>query len=384
MGCGVTIKNLKHVNNNMNKIFSLFLLIASFYSISPVYADTSIYSSFLYPSFAVNNEILYFDQYAGAIVKQNVITGEKSEIFDLIPSATNLVSISPEQSKILLYPPNISFPKYQAPFFDSSRKSPDNQWWVYDFNTTNKILLDDKINLVGWYSDNEIIYVFNNKDITVAPTNDLSKFNILYSNIPSNVDINKQIIANDNHQIIPLVDGYLVGNKKNFVYQKSTNYQISANPKLNYFLEYNNSQIKVFDWDSKQVGSIINISNRKALLLNNDTIAILATNGNLIQYNLQGQEQSNVSLNPIVTDIYSVDQSGNELLINQNNQIRTYNLLKKEQGTILLSTNTPTPNTDTNSETEQSNTLGNIAILIGGIVFLAGGLGLFIWKLRKR
>ncbi len=59
-------------------------------------------------------------------------------------------------------------------------------------------------------------------------------------------------------------------------------------------------------------------------------------------------------------------------------------IIRDEAGTVLLSTNTPTPNTDTNSETEQSNTLGNIAILIGGIVFLAGGLGLFIWKLRKR
>lgn len=57
-------------------------------------------------------------------------------------------------------------------------------------------------------------------------------------------------------------------------------------------------------------------------------------------------------------------------------------VIRDEAGTILLSTNTPNPNT--NSESEQSKTLGNIAILIGGVVFLAGGLGLFIWKLRKR
>lgn len=61
-------------------------------------------------------------------------------------------------------------------------------------------------------------------------------------------------------------------------------------------------------------------------------------------------------------------------------------VIRDESGTVLLSTNTPTPNTnpDTTSEPPQSKTLGNIAILIGGIVFLAAGLGVFIWKLRKR
>jgi len=59
-------------------------------------------------------------------------------------------------------------------------------------------------------------------------------------------------------------------------------------------------------------------------------------------------------------------------------------IIRDEAGTVLLSTNTPTPDTNTNLEPEKSKTSGNIAILIGGILFLAGGLGLFIWKLRKR
>jgi hypothetical protein len=59
-------------------------------------------------------------------------------------------------------------------------------------------------------------------------------------------------------------------------------------------------------------------------------------------------------------------------------------IIRDEAGTVLLSTNTPTPDTNTTAEPEKSKTFGNIAILIGGILFLAGGLGLFIWKLRKR
>jgi hypothetical protein len=59
-------------------------------------------------------------------------------------------------------------------------------------------------------------------------------------------------------------------------------------------------------------------------------------------------------------------------------------IIRNESGTVLLSTNTPTPDTNTTAEPAKSKTSGNIAILIGGILFLAGGLGLFIWKLRKR
>jgi hypothetical protein len=59
-------------------------------------------------------------------------------------------------------------------------------------------------------------------------------------------------------------------------------------------------------------------------------------------------------------------------------------IIRNESGTVLLSTNTSIPDTNTTAEPEKSKTFGNIAILTGGILFLAGGLGLFIWKLRKR
>jgi hypothetical protein len=59
-------------------------------------------------------------------------------------------------------------------------------------------------------------------------------------------------------------------------------------------------------------------------------------------------------------------------------------IIRDEAGVVLLSTNTLTPDTNTTAEPEQSKTLGNITILIGGILFLVAGVGVFIWKLRKR
>lgn len=57
-------------------------------------------------------------------------------------------------------------------------------------------------------------------------------------------------------------------------------------------------------------------------------------------------------------------------------------IIRDEAGTILLNSTTA-ENTIAESESESQN-VGNIAILIGGILFLIGGVGLFVWKLRKR
>lgn len=57
-------------------------------------------------------------------------------------------------------------------------------------------------------------------------------------------------------------------------------------------------------------------------------------------------------------------------------------IIRDEAGVVLLSI----PNTDTpkNIETTTSSNISNIFILIGGILFLVAGVGVFIWKLRKR
>ena len=57
-------------------------------------------------------------------------------------------------------------------------------------------------------------------------------------------------------------------------------------------------------------------------------------------------------------------------------------VIRDEAGAILLSTNTPTPEPSVESETSSNNS--NIILLVGGILFLVVGVGVFIWKSRKR
>lgn len=57
-------------------------------------------------------------------------------------------------------------------------------------------------------------------------------------------------------------------------------------------------------------------------------------------------------------------------------------VIRNEEGVVLLSNNVPDPITPT--QTEPSSNDSNILLLIGGILFLVGGVGVFIWKLRRR
>lgn len=365
----------------MKKIY-IIIILALFSLISnKTFAREGVYKFFLYPTYSKNNYILYFNQYDGAIYNQNIVTGEKKTIFDLIPSSTNIIQISPDNNIILIYTDNISYPKYNAPFFEPAQKSPDKRWWVYDVNTEEKKILNEKTGLATWYSEKEIIYVFDNKDISVAPVNNLNSFKTLYSPLPSNIDTNKVIVANTKHQIVPLKDGYIIGNNNKFKYIENNEYNIVANPNLDIFLEYNNNQVKILDWSGVTKLVLENIIIQNAVILNNTEFIVLLQNGQLVKYNLQKKELARIAIEPAITDIYSIGESDNSLLVQQDNEISLYNINTKEKG-VLLSTNTPAPTTPV--EPEPNSNGSNILLLVGGILFLVAGVGVLIWKLRKR
>lgn len=370
----------------MKIIYIIIVIFLSTSIHSLAFANDSIYSKFLYNTYSKNNEILYFDQYDGAIYKQNILQNSKETIFDLIPSDTDIVQISPDKTKMLIYTSNISYPKYRAPFFDESQKSPDKRWWFYNFNTQDKKILNENISLATWYSENEIIYVFDNKDISIAPISNLSNFQTLYSQLTSNVDTSKIMIANSEHQIVPLKDGYVIGNNNRFKYIKNNDYNTVANPNLDIFLEYNNNQVKILDWNGVTKLVLENISTKNAVILNSNEFVLLLQNGQLVKYNLKKEELARITIEPTITNIYSIGESDNSILIKQDNIISLYDMNKREKG-ISLSINIDDNNSNTTPESTTSvgsDNSSNIILLIGGILFLVAGVGVFFWKLRKR
>ena len=101
-------------------------------------------------------------------------------------------------------------------------------------------------------------------------------------------------------------------------------------------------------------------------------------NSNLVCEYEKG-ENLNTCISDCIGDNVQFSEETTKTLQAQNGVIRD------EAGTVLLS-NTTTPNTDTatnNTDTSNS-TNSNIILLIGGILFLVAGVGVFIWKLVKR
>lgn len=121
----------------------------------------------------------------------------------------------------------------------------------------------------------------------------------------------------------------------------------------------------------------INIKNQNGKVLNIDVSTTSTCNQNNVCEYEKGEDNNTCIADCLGSDV-TFSEETQKTLQKENGVIRD------ESGTVLLSTDTPTPDTNTSSEPAESKTLGNIAILIGGILFLAGGLGVFIWKLRKR
>lgn len=88
-------------------------------------------------------------------------------------------------------------------------------------------------------------------------------------------------------------------------------------------------------------------------------------------------ENTNTCISDCIGDNVQFSEETTKTLQAQNGVIRD------EAGTVLLSTTT-TPNSTTPVEAETNSNNSNIILLIGGILFLVAGVGVFIWKLRRR
>jgi hypothetical protein len=119
----------------------------------------------------------------------------------------------------------------------------------------------------------------------------------------------------------------------------------------------------------------INIKSQNGKVLNIDVSGTSTCNQNNICEYEKG-EDANTCISDCLGDNVNFSEETIKTLQQQNGVIRD------EAGTLLLS-NTPT-NTQTPLESENSSNSSNIILLIGGILFLVAGIGVFFWKSLKR
>lgn len=120
----------------------------------------------------------------------------------------------------------------------------------------------------------------------------------------------------------------------------------------------------------------LKIKNNKSNTLSIDVSGTSTCNQNNICEYEKG-ENTNTCISDCIGDNVQFSEETTKTLQAQNGVIRD------EAGTVLLS-NTTTPNSTTPVAAETTSNNSNILLLIGGILFLVAGVGVFIWKLRRR
>jgi len=120
----------------------------------------------------------------------------------------------------------------------------------------------------------------------------------------------------------------------------------------------------------------INIKIQNGNILNIDVSGTSTCNQNNICEYEKG-EDSNTCISDCIGDNIQFSDETIKTLQAQNGVIRN------EEGVVLLSTNSSLTN-PAPTNTIKTENRSNIFLLIGGILFLVAGVGVFIWKLRRR
>jgi LPXTG-motif cell wall-anchored protein len=122
----------------------------------------------------------------------------------------------------------------------------------------------------------------------------------------------------------------------------------------------------------------INIKSKNGKVLNIDVSRTSTCNQNFVCEYEKG-EDANTCIHDCLGDNVNFSEETIRTLQAQNGVIRN------EEGVVLLSTNdnSDTIATPASLEDNTSNS-SNILLLIGGMLFLVAGVGVFFWKLRKR
>ncbi len=200
------------------------IIILSIFSTKGAYAEN--FNQFAYPSNEVDDTLLYFNEYSGDITSYNLNTAESTILLTLPGGEFQLtrdqevdfselagpIYFSPDNSKMLIFAPTSTPLGYTAEYpFQISGKDDDHQWWIYDFKTNQPQVLSSDFSHVGWNSDQEIVYVFQNREVAIAPISDLANFRVIDLSLNKTVDISQSIIVQDpSRYVIPLMEEFAI------------------------------------------------------------------------------------------------------------------------------------------------------------------------------
>ena len=366
----------------------------------------SPFQSFREPSGINNNTVIYFNEYTGNVIEHSLednstvillslpsagdvlgqeLTDEDSSFdrFEILPQQIN---VSQNHDYILFQFNNIDLGSNYD--FYSEDSSKEYLWWIYNRQKEDFTQLSERFTSVGWYSDTKIIYVFDDREVAVAPINDLGNFRILTTEVPGSVDPSQRIIANEDHQLIPLEDGYLIGNQGSFTFHRTSG-EAQALPSQDRFLIHSSTRIDILDWNGETITSLENLRPlAKALMPSEDSLILLFESGELVLYALDGSVQENVLSKDFISDVsYATVDDPSEIVIVQSGNVFVFNAVRNQIQSVIQ--DTPDSPIEISTDAPRLQRIGaesfsSIGLFVIGVFLIISMiLGLFLWKKRK-
>ncbi len=285
----------------------------------------------LFPSNVANNEVLVFNPISGYLEKKSVVNNSAQRLSQISPTGISLyrqsersrsseiaileVISSPDQSKVLVKATNESFQDSFSnyPFYNQSNAS-EELWWIYDTELEEVIELSSNFDLVSWYSNEQIIYTFDNREVSIATVSNLDSFETL-STLPQPVDSDKMIVGNSTNQIIPLERGYLVGSNGEYTFLETLG-EAFALPEQDSFVIVLGRNIERYDWRGNLIEVLETpLSIYQALYNGDDTYSVLHESGDLVIYNSEEDRSNQVSTSQIRNIRYANKDNASEILL---------------------------------------------------------------------
>ncbi len=307
------------------KILFLTLILVIFFTPSLLAAQCNLFE---FPKITKGQDITFFDCDTGDF---NIFTKENT--LNPVPAKKSLGAFihnliwSPNGESVLILSENVSAAKQELTFYSPNRRLNSLNWWIYNINTGEALLLDEHILLASWISDDEIIYNWDNKNFARARINNLGQFAKIADitqdqNSLSGLSTFQPVVLND-IIFFPMEKGFYslrLDNKESFYNPLPENIKkaIINNFTNNSVVIQTEKALSSFSFSENILKSIDADFNAKDIAFyNQDSLVIADDNGQVYSYDINSKTKTRILLasSGEVSRVYSSGQSDEFLFV---------------------------------------------------------------------
>ncbi len=370
----------------------------------PQLALAESFRSLAYPSEVHDGAMMYYDEYQGEIISFDLETSQKtirlqlpggklrieseeSAIFDDMPGP---MYFSPDHSRMLIFAPTSPPRSYQGAYpFAIDQADISQRWWIYTFETQEATLLSEDFSHVGWYSNQQIMYIYQDQEVAVTNIDQLDQFEVLQESFSGTASISQPIIANSERFIIPTSTGYIINNRGEVnTYQNQAFTQISTNINQDSVFIFGETFVDILDWNGTVTGQLSNLNPLSSVIpLSDNRLLLLLLDGNLIVYASDGTSVPVTINQQPIDSITPIDPNvPDTVLMSQGENVFVYNITENRiQATVVQDPESPVEISNSSGlQRVESTSISPLIIIAGSalILILIGG-GLYLWKRSK-